>query len=236
MAGRFGNFATNTFGDYDYTSGGDTPNPFSFDDITGAELSFEYQSNIETITGMSAGTSISIIGGEYSLDGGAYTDISGTINPDQTVQLRLLSSSSELTTVSSSLTIGTVTEDWFVTTGTISETIYSTDNRLFVFDDTIPFSSEKMNSDDHDWFYGCWQEKIVETQSIVSSVWEVPSGFTVESSVISKDVIVDSITYNKCNGALISTTLSEGQYMIYNIVTTSGGRELKRGFKIELGG
>ena len=55
------------------------PNPFIFTDVTGAELSTLYTSNAITVAGLGFNAPISVIGGQYSINGGAYTSTMGTV-------------------------------------------------------------------------------------------------------------------------------------------------------------
>lgn len=75
-------------------------------------------SNSVTPVGYDAAAAISVSGGdsEYSLDGGAFTNVTGTINPGQSVRVRHTSSGSASTTVTSTLSIGGVTGDFASTT------------------------------------------------------------------------------------------------------------------------
>jgi hypothetical protein len=100
-----------------------TPNAFSFVDVTGATLDTEYTSNTITVSGINTLTNISITGGTYSKNGGAYTSSSGTVVSGDTVSVRVTSSSSYSTAVSTTLTIGGVSDTYTVTTE--SESGYS---------------------------------------------------------------------------------------------------------------
>jgi len=102
--------------EYPFVLPDNTPDDFDVADVTDADLSTEYISDSQQITGMDAGTAISVTGGEYRLDGGAWTSDAGTINPGQTLELRATSSSDPETPVTVSVTIGTVTADWTITT------------------------------------------------------------------------------------------------------------------------
>jgi hypothetical protein len=93
-----------------------TPDAFSFTDQTDVALSTLTTSNTLTITGMDAGTAISVSGGEVSINSGAFTSTSTTINPSDTVQLRVTSSASNSTATNVTLTIGTESDIWTVTT------------------------------------------------------------------------------------------------------------------------
>lgn len=93
-----------------------TPDAFSFTDQTDVAVSTLTTSNTLTITGMDAGTAISVSGGEMSINSGAFTTSATTIDPSDTVALRVTSSASNSTASNVTLTIGTVSDIWTVTT------------------------------------------------------------------------------------------------------------------------
>jgi hypothetical protein len=107
----------------DTTDGGggpDTiPDAFSFEDIIGVALSTEFTSNIITISGLGAADSadVSITGGTYSKNGGAYTSAATTAVNGDTFSVRRNSSGSYNTAVSVVLTIGGVSDTYSITTG-----------------------------------------------------------------------------------------------------------------------
>lgn len=93
------------------------PNPFTFTDITGAEPSTLYTSNSVTITGINIPAPISVTAGkEYSIDGGAWVTASGTITNGQTVRVRQTTSSLYNTANNATLTVGSVSDTYTVTT------------------------------------------------------------------------------------------------------------------------
>jgi hypothetical protein len=57
-----------------------------------------------------------VSGGEMSINSGAFTSTSTTIDPSDTVQLRVTSSASDSTATNVTLTIGTESDIWTVTT------------------------------------------------------------------------------------------------------------------------
>lgn len=94
-----------------------TPDAFYFTNTTPRDTdrnTITY-SNTVTITGINAGTSISISGGEYSINGGGWTSSSGTIYNNNTLQLRVTSSNSSGGTVSVFVNVGGVSDTWTVT-------------------------------------------------------------------------------------------------------------------------
>ena len=86
-----------------------TPATFSFTPVLGIELNTIVESNIVTITEIDPATAISIVGGEYSIDGGTYTSAIGTIDAGQTVKVRMVSSVNFSDMLISELTIGDIT-------------------------------------------------------------------------------------------------------------------------------
>jgi len=94
-----------------------TPDAYDFTNQTGLELSTLTYSNTVTITGLNTGASVSISGNsaQFSINGGAYTT-SGTIYNNQTLRLRMNSSSSYSTAVSTTVNVGGVTDGWSITT------------------------------------------------------------------------------------------------------------------------
>ncbi|NEW59709.1 hypothetical protein GSY74_00290, partial [Sulfurovum sp. bin170] len=94
-----------------------TPDSFSFTDKTSQARSTVVESNSVTVTGIDDGITISITGGEYRINGGAWTDVNGTIDNGDSVTVRLTSSSSYGTVSTATLTIGDTTESFSVKTG-----------------------------------------------------------------------------------------------------------------------
>jgi hypothetical protein len=92
------------------------PNSFAFIDQTDVAWNTLVVSNEITVTGINADSAISIIGGEYSISGGAYTSAAGFVNNLDTVLVRQTSSSSYSTTTNATLTIGGVSDTFSVTT------------------------------------------------------------------------------------------------------------------------
>ena len=93
-----------------------TPDAFTFTDRTGVALSTEYKSNAITVSGINAASPISVAGGTYSINGAAYTSVSGTVNLSNTVKVRKVSAGTYSTTKSATLTIGGVSDTFSVTT------------------------------------------------------------------------------------------------------------------------
>ena len=89
---------------------------FSFTDQTNVALNTLITSDTVVITGLLKPTAISITGGEYSINGGAYPSAATTINNGDSVTVRTISSVTGLTSVNTILTIGDVNDTFTVTT------------------------------------------------------------------------------------------------------------------------
>jgi len=98
-----------------------TPDAFTFVDITGMLSSTVYTSNGVVISGIDTASPISVTGGTYNINGGAYTAIAGTVTNGQTVTVRQTSSANFSTKTDAVLTIGGVSDTYSVTTGTEAE-------------------------------------------------------------------------------------------------------------------
>jgi len=92
------------------------PEPFSFTDIPEITPSTEIISETVTITGLAVSSVVSISDGEYSIDGGAYTAVSGTITNNQTIAVRVISSATAGAVVNAVLDIGGIQDTFSVTT------------------------------------------------------------------------------------------------------------------------
>jgi hypothetical protein len=93
-----------------------TPDAFSFTDQTNVALSTVTTSNAITVSGVNTASPISIAGGTYSINSGLYTADAGTVDNGDTVTVRLTSSASYSQPESATLTIGSVSDTFTVTT------------------------------------------------------------------------------------------------------------------------
>ena len=92
------------------------PNAFSFLALTGVDPSSVQISNAITVSGSNVASPISITGGEYSINGGAFTAVAGLVSPGAQVRVRLTAAASYTTAVKASLTIDGVSAPFSVTT------------------------------------------------------------------------------------------------------------------------
>jgi hypothetical protein len=100
------------------STGGSAAPTFSgtFTNVNAATISTPYPSNQLTITNTTGSWAISVVGGTYSINGGAPTSAGGTISANQSVALQQTSSSSTNTPTTVTLTVGTSILTWTVTT------------------------------------------------------------------------------------------------------------------------
>jgi len=92
------------------------PDTFSFAAQTGVQLGAAMVSSPITVSGINAPAAIGITGGEYSINGGTYTQATGTVNNGDTVTVRLTSSGLYNATLAATLTIGGTSSAYSVTT------------------------------------------------------------------------------------------------------------------------
>jgi hypothetical protein len=93
-----------------------TPNGYTFTSQADAARSAAVTSNEVTISGITAGASITIAGGEYSIDGGAFTAAAGTVTNNQRVRVRVTTSAQFSTGSTATLTVGGVSGAFTATT------------------------------------------------------------------------------------------------------------------------
>lgn len=123
------------------------PSYIEFSDLTGQSLSTLVTSEWSRVLGGVNGRAITISGGEYSIASDAagtgataFTSSAGTVNPGQFVRIRRTTSASNGATSSVTLTIGTETFDWSVTT--IATPYVAVDNGGTARSVVSPVSSE----------------------------------------------------------------------------------------------
>lgn len=94
-----------------------TPDSFDFTNQTGLEINTLTESNTVTITGITDAATVTISGNsaQFSIAGGSY-GTSGTITNGQTLKLRMTTSSSFSTGVSTTITVGGVSDSVTFTT------------------------------------------------------------------------------------------------------------------------
>lgn len=91
------------------------PAAFTFADATGVDPLTLTTSDAITVTGIEADVPISISGGVYSINGGAYTGVAGTVSLNDTVTVQAISDTYD-GVISVVLTIGGVSDTFSITT------------------------------------------------------------------------------------------------------------------------
>ncbi len=92
------------------------PDAFGFSPVSGAAVGSVQTSEAITVSGISAASPISVVGGSYSINNGSYTTSDRTVTAGQTVRIRQTASASFNRTTVASLSIGGVGADYTVTT------------------------------------------------------------------------------------------------------------------------
>jgi photosystem II stability/assembly factor-like uncharacterized protein len=108
--------AATSGGTFLYTAGPAVQPAFSFTSQSSAPLSTTITSDAITVTGLTAPASISIQGGQYRINDGAYTSAPGLVVNGAKVTVQLTSSADYSTTTSATLTIGKNSGKFEVTT------------------------------------------------------------------------------------------------------------------------
>ncbi|MES2932628.1 MAG: Ig-like domain repeat protein [Pseudomonadota bacterium] len=90
--------------------------PINFTAQTGVMVSTLATSNAITVSGLSGSAAISVAGGKYAKNGAAYTTVAGSVSNGDVITLQLTSSGNYATKTSATLTIGTASGNFDVTT------------------------------------------------------------------------------------------------------------------------
>ncbi len=93
-----------------------TPSEFSFTAQMDRELNTLVESNAITVTGITSAVSITVTGGEYSINGGAFVSTEGTVSNGQSVVVRQNSPATYSTNQDVTLNVGGVSDTFTVTT------------------------------------------------------------------------------------------------------------------------
>ena len=99
---------SDTFTSTTATAGDTTPDPFAFAPQSGVATGVLATSNSVTVSGINAPAPIGVTGGAYSIDGGPFTSVAGTVSNGQSVRVRHTSAGTNSTSTSTTLIIGGV--------------------------------------------------------------------------------------------------------------------------------
>lgn len=92
------------------------PDSFSIQPASKCKVGSLYESEPVVVSGINAPAAIAVAGGEYSVDGGPYTQAEGTVNNGQAVTVRARSSNEYSATTIATLDIGGVSAEFVLTT------------------------------------------------------------------------------------------------------------------------
>ncbi|MEJ0098889.1 MAG: acid phosphatase [Pseudomonadota bacterium] len=93
-----------------------SPTPFAFTAVTNAPLASTQTSNAITVGDINKTAPVSITGGSYSVNGGAYTTTAGNVKAGDQITVQLVAAAAPATAKSVQLTVGDTTEPYSVTT------------------------------------------------------------------------------------------------------------------------
>lgn len=93
-----------------------TPDQFTFADRFNVATSTEITSDPITITGIDAAADITVTGGTYNINGGAFTSSAGTVVNGDVIRARHTSSASASTATNTAVTVGGVSDTFTSTT------------------------------------------------------------------------------------------------------------------------
>ena len=94
----------------------DVPDAFAFADKFNVALSTQITSDPIVVAGIDTAAAIEVTGGEYSINGGAFTSDPGTVANGDSVRARHTSSASNNTATDTVITIGGVSDTFSSTT------------------------------------------------------------------------------------------------------------------------
>jgi hypothetical protein len=225
-----------------------TPNQFIFNDLVGASISTQYESNAITIEGISSGFTIpvSIIDGDYAISTdsgatwGAFTSSAGTVSLNDQIKLRRTSSANSEGSVNTSLTAGGVSDTWTI------------NNQIIV--DSVTFWNQSILKEnvltDDNFGYKDYQSTrlfwvnlndVVNNFTILSFIVDPSStitGLTIETAGLNTSQVSDIEGNTYAANTLIGLSISGGvngeSYIIPIQFTLSSGETGERNFVLNV--
>ncbi len=200
------------------TTGDKTPTAFAFTDQGPVALTTLVTSNTLTLAGITIPANISISGGEYQINGGAWTSTAGTISNGQTFAVRHTSSATEATTTNTVLTIGGTASDTFTsTTGVKTPTQFTitdlTGVALNTLTESAPFTVA-----------GITIAANISVSGAAGSQYKIGAGGTWTSTsgtVTNGQAVYVRHTSSTSNSTVVSTTLTIGDTVSETFTTTT---------------
>ncbi len=181
------------------------PAAFFFTDQTNAILNSTIISNTITVTGINSAATISVVGGNYRINNGAFVNTNGTVIENDTVEVQHTSSASSLTATNTTLTIGGISDTF--TSTTLAD---DTTPNAFTFTDQIDVALET----------------IITSNSITVSGINNPAAITVTGGEYSKNgAAFTAVSGAVVNGdsVIVRHTSSANFSTVTNTTLTIGG-------------
>jgi hypothetical protein len=94
------------------------PDAFVFTAVRDAFLNSPIESNSITVQGINTAVAVSIVGGEYAIDGGEYSNVAATVTAGQTIKVRVTSADALEQPTQTTLSIGAIDATFAATTRT----------------------------------------------------------------------------------------------------------------------
>ncbi len=215
-----------------------TPDSFSFTSQTDVQKATKFTSNEITLSGLASNSSLSILGdkefvnidgttthsAEYSIDGGStFTSSSSTVSNGTKIRMRLLSSSSDNTTETVTITIG-----GFSTTFSVTTAAANTTPTGIIFSSVLNAEpNTTVTSESITWTSAAVSILIVDGEYSLNSAAFTSTPGTINPSDTLRVRLTSSATYGGSKQALISFD-SGGQTATFDVFTkdapsTAGG-------------
>jgi hypothetical protein len=189
-----------------------TPNAFSFTDVTGAAVSTVVESNAITVSGINVPATMTITGGEYQINGGAWASASTTVVVTNTVKVRGTSSALNSTAVNVVLTIGGVSDTFSITTAAASATLAPTIDLVATSDKGLS-STDNITNDNTPAF-----DVVCMTTPVVGDTIAIAKDGTIVTSAVLTAGDIAGTTVP----SLGTTTLADGTYTFTARHTNAG--------------
>ena len=162
--------------------GGDsTPAMFFFNDVVDQPTSTLITSNYVLISDITIPSNISVTGGEYQINDGAWTSTNGFVNNNDTVRVRQTSSSISLETTNCTLSVGSYADTFSVRTSIAPNT-----NEILVLD--------IFNSGSSDNFLGILTVPVFEAnnKAYTGNNFVLGSDLASEAFILASDYVTDT--------------------------------------------
>jgi hypothetical protein len=195
-----------------WTAGNPNVFSFSFPALFGQPLSSQALSNTILVGGNTISAPISIVGGTYSINGGPFISVDGSVNNGDIVQISVGTSGTSSTETHADLTISAETERFSATTGTIVVDAFA-----FIAQTGLPLTSATTSNT-----ITVSGNTLPSPIGITGGTYSVNGGTytSVSGTVNAGDMVSVRVTTSGSNNTLASTTLTiDGKTGVFNATT-----------------